>query len=76
MNINEIIIKPIITEKSSADLHVNRYTFEVNKLATKTDIKRAVETIFAKSNAKVSRVNISNLKPRNKKVGRYSGRTK
>ena len=52
MNINDIIIKPIITEKSSQDMTINKYTFEVHKNATKDEIKHAVQTIFAKSGVK------------------------
>ena len=73
MNINDIIIKPIITEKSSQDMGINKYTFEVNKKATKDDIKRAVETIFAKSEAKVSKINIVNVRAKKATMGRFRG---
>ena len=39
MNINDIIRKPIITEKTYDDMSLNKYTFEVHRDATKTDIK-------------------------------------
>ena len=39
----DIIIKPIITEKSNVEMQAGKYTFEVNKKATKVDVKRAVE---------------------------------
>lgn len=75
MNINDIIIKPEITEKSSmiAQLSGNKYVLVVNKKATKTDIRNAVETIFKKSNAKVSKVNIINVDKKPKNLGRYKG---
>ncbi len=73
MNINDIIIKPIITEKSSVVLEQNVYTFEVNPKATKTDVKRAIEYIFEKSNAKVAKVNIIKVKRKSKRLGRYEG---
>ncbi len=73
MNINDIIVKPIITEKSSSILEKNVYTFEVNPKATKTDVKRAIESIFAKSNVKVDRVNIIKVKRKSKRLGRYEG---
>ncbi len=76
MNINDVIIKPIITEKSSQALYSNVYTFEVDTRATKTDIKDAIETIFAKSEAKVSKVNIIRVKQKAKRMGRYEGFTK
>ena len=73
MNINDIIVKPIITEKSSIDMEYNKYTFEVNKKATKDDVKRAVETIFAKSGAKVEKINISNVRAKKARMGRFEG---
>lgn len=76
MNINDVIIKPIITEKSSAALYSNVYTFEVDVRATKTDVKEAIETIFSKSEAKVSKVNIIRVKQKAKRMGRYEGFTK
>ncbi len=76
MNINDVIVKPIITEKSSNLLYSNVYTFEVDSRATKTDIKKAIESIFAKSEAKVSKVNIIKVKQKAKRMGRYEGFTK
>ncbi len=76
MNINDVIIKPIITEKSSLALYSNVYTFEVDQRATRTDVKKAIETIFAKSEAKVSKVNIIKVKQKAKRMGRYEGFTK
>lgn len=76
MNINDVIIKPIITEKSSALLMNNVYTLEVDPRATKTDVKVAIETIFDRSGAKVSRVNIIKVKQKAKKMGKYEGFTK
>ncbi len=76
MNINDVIIKPIITEKSSQALYSNVYTFEVDPRATKTDVKKAIEVIFAKSEAKVSKVNIIRVKQKAKRMGRYEGFTK
>ena len=70
---SDIIIAPVITEKSMANRQNNVYTFKVSKSATKTDIKNAVEEAF-----KVSVVNVNTLNTKSKKrrVGRYSGRTK
>jgi len=73
MNINDILKKPVITEKSASQLQSNVYTFVVDKNATKTDVKRAIETIFAASNAKVSKVNIQNYAKKAKRLGRYAG---
>lgn len=76
MNINDVIIKPIITEKSSNLLYSNVYTLEVDPRATKTDVKAAIEGIFEKSGAKVSKVNIIKVKQKSKRLGRYEGFTK
>ena len=69
----DIIIAPVITEKSMANRQNNVYTFKVAKDATKTDIKRAVEEAFKVS---VKNVNTLNTKSKRRRVGRYSGRTK
>ncbi len=73
MNINDVIIKPVITEKSSNLLSNNVYTFEVNSFATKTDVKKAIEIIFSKTNAKVKKVNLMVIKRKKAKLGKYEG---
>lgn len=60
----QVILRPLITEKAThLSEHHNAYTFEVNQLATKTEIKLAVETLFE---VKVANVRIQNRrgKPR------------
>ena len=68
----DIIIRPIITEKSNDGLQEGKYTFEVNKKATKGDIARAVEKLFE---VKVLSVNTMNVKGKEKRVGRNVGMT-
>lgn len=68
----DIIIKPIITEKSNVEMQAGKYTFEVNKKATKVDVKRAVEKLF---NVKVLKVNTINVSGKEKRVGRNVGKT-
>lgn len=68
----DIIIKPIITEKSNVEMRAGKYTFEVNKKATKVDVKRAVEKLF---NVKVLKVNTINVSGKEKRVGRNIGKT-
>lgn len=46
MDLNNVIIRPIITEKSMLDVSKGRFTFEVNKAANKNTVKRAVEQEF------------------------------
>ena len=70
---SDIIIAPVITEKSMANRQNNVYTFKVAKDATKTDIKKAIEEAFKVS---VKSVNTLNTKSKRRRVGRYSGRTK
>ena len=69
----DIIIAPVITEKSASNAENNVYTFKVAKSATKTEIKWAIEKAF---NVSVVKVNTLNTKPKDKRVGRYTGKTK
>lgn len=70
---SDIIIAPVITEKSMMDRQNNVYTFKVVKTATKDDIKKAVEEAFKLS---VKSVNTLNTKAKRRRVGRYAGKTK
>lgn len=76
MNINDILIRPIVTEKSNDKLLSNVYTFEVHPKSTKTEVKKAVEFIFARSNAKVKKVNILKVSKKPKRMGKYEGFSK
>ena len=67
----DIIIAPVVTEKSSGEIGEGKYTFKVNKKATKIDIKRAVEKLFE---VKVLNVNTMTVKGKEKRVGRNVGR--
>ncbi len=69
----DIIIAPVITEKSAIQAENNVYTFKVNANANKTQIKKAVEEAFG---VKVVKVNTLNTKAKDKRVGRYTGKTK
>ena len=69
----DIIIAPVITEKSASNAENNVYTFKVAKSATKTEIKWAIEKAF---NVSVVKVNTLNSKPKDKRVGKYTGKTK
>ena len=68
----DVIIKPIITEKSNDAVQLGKYTFKVNKKATKVDIRRACEKLF---NVKVLNVNTMIVKGKEKRVGRNIGKT-
>ncbi|HOZ55227.1 MAG TPA: 50S ribosomal protein L23 [Clostridia bacterium] len=67
-----IIIAPVVTEKSNDGLSEGKYTFKVNKKATKVDIAKAVEKLFE---VKVLRVNTLTVKGKEKRVGKSIGRT-
>ncbi|MEE1185844.1 MAG: 50S ribosomal protein L23 [Acutalibacteraceae bacterium] len=68
----EVIIKPVITEKSMAGAAEKKYTFRVAKDATKIDIKRAVEEIYG---VEVAKVNTVNVRGKNRRYGRFEGVT-
>ena len=68
----EIILAPVVTEKSSGEIQDGKYTFRVNKKATKIDIKNAVEKLFE---VKVLNVNTMTVKGKEKRVGRNVGKT-
>ena len=68
----QVIIKPIITERSNDGIQEGKYTFKVNKKATKVEIANAVEKLFE---VKVLKVNTMTVKGKEKRVGRNLGRT-
>ena len=69
----DIIIRPIITEKSMRqNSEDNKITFEVAKDANKTAVAQAIQEIY---NIKPEKVNIVNVRPKTKRMGRYVGKT-
>ena len=68
----EVIVRPVVTEKSNDELQQGKYTFEVNKKATKVDIAKAVEKLFE---VKVLKVNTMTVKKKTKRVGVHTGKT-
>lgn len=73
MDARDVILRPIITEQSMYAMDENKYTFEVDVRANKTQVKKAVEEIF---DVEVEKVNILNTAPKRKRMGRYEGYTK
>ncbi len=69
---HDIIIKPIITEASMANMGLKKYTFKVDRNANKIEISNAIEKLFG---VKVSKVNTINVKGREKRVGANKGFT-
>ena len=68
----DIIKRPIITEKSYGLMNEGKYTFEVDKKANKLEVKIACEKLF---DVKVEKVNIMNVRPKKRRVGRHEGFT-
>ncbi len=68
----DVIISPIISEKSHSDLGQNKYYFKVAGKATKIEVRKAVEELF---DVNVEQVNIMNKRGRKKSMGRFSGLT-
>ncbi|MBM7708520.1 50S ribosomal protein L23 [Enterococcus lemanii] len=73
MNLLDVIKRPVITEKSMLAMDEKKYTFDVDTRANKTLVKQAVEAAF---DVKVKNVNIINVRPKFKRVGKYAGYTK
>ena len=72
MNINEVLIKPLITEKNTMLGAEGKYTFKIDRRANKTLVKEAVETIFK---VDVTAVNTISVPPKTRRVGRTIGKT-
>ncbi|MBA2528658.1 MAG: 50S ribosomal protein L23 [Euzebyales bacterium] len=72
-NPRDVIIAPVVSEKSYALLDAGRYTFVVHPTANKTEIKQAVQTIFG---VKVAAVNTLNRKGKRKRFGVHYGQRK
>lgn len=69
---SEIILAPVITEKSMSGSDMKKYTFKVAKDATKIDIAKAVAELFG---VKVSKVNTINVRGHVRRYGRFEGKT-
>ena len=68
----DIIIKPVISERSMDDAAARKYTFKVALDANKTEVKRALEEIFE---IEIEKVNIMNIRAKKKRQGRTFGMT-
>ena len=69
----DVILKPVVTEKSMAAMGEKKYTFLVHPEANKTMIKEAVEKMY--EGAKVAKVNTMNQEGKNKRRGAVVGKT-
>ena len=69
----DVILKPVITEKSMNEMSLKKYTFLVHTEATKTQIKEAVEKMF--EGTKVKKVNTMNNEGKSRRRGMIVGKT-
>ncbi|MGC9322456.1 MAG: 50S ribosomal protein L23, partial [Kosmotogaceae bacterium] len=69
----DVLLRPLITEKTVASGEMNKYIFEVHRDANKHAVKDAVEKLF---NVKVEQVNIMNMKGKPKKRGVFIGKSR
>ena len=70
MNPRQVLIKPVVSEKSYALLAANKYTFRIHPDANKTQVRQAVEELF---DVTVVRVNIIKVQAKPKRRGLYKG---
>ncbi len=72
MNEYDVVLRPVITEKSSfVKENANQYVFEVQRNANKIEIKKAVEKLFK---VKVVSVSVVKVEGKKKRVGRFAGK--
>lgn len=69
----EVIIRPVVTERSFDLMEEGKYTFEVARTAPKEEIRAAVEKLFG---VHVVKVNTINVKPKNRRVRYVAGKTR
>lgn len=73
MTAREVLIKPVVSEKSYALLAANKYTFRIHDDAHKTQVRQAVEEIFG---VRVEGVSTAWVKPKPKRRGWTTGKTR
>ena len=74
-NPHDIILRLVLTEKAYEGIADKRYVFEVAMDANRTEVKQAVEAVFAEDGVKVDKVNIVRTLGKIKRQGRTAGRT-
>jgi large subunit ribosomal protein L23 len=67
----DIIRRPLVNEKATRMLEINKYTFEVVKNATKPEVKAAIESLFS---VKVTKINTHILPAKTRRVGKFAGK--
>jgi large subunit ribosomal protein L23 len=71
VNARNVVVRPVISEKSYALLAANKYTFRVHERSNRTQIRKAVEEVFS---VRVVGVRTANVKPKPKRRGWTSGK--
>ncbi len=69
----DILLRPILTEKSSNNMADGKYTFEVHRMANKHTIRRAIENLYE---VRVDKINTLNVKSKPKRRGLQTGKTR
>jgi large subunit ribosomal protein L23 len=70
LDVREVLISPVVTEKAYAGVEVGKYSFRIHPDAHKTQVRQAVEELF---DVKVERVNISMVQAKPKRRGAHRG---
>ena len=73
MDASQVIVRPVVSEKSFVKAEIGKYTFRVNDDAHKTQIRQAIEQLF---DVKVLNVRTVSVKSKPKRRGIYAGRTR
>lgn len=72
MNPHDVILAPVLSEKAVLEIQNGKYQFYVHPDANRTQIKEAVQRVFA---VDVVKVNVQNVGGKQKRMGRFAGRT-
>jgi large subunit ribosomal protein L23 len=73
MDASQVVIRPVVSEKSFVQAEIGKYTFRVHEDAHKTQIRQAIEQLF---DVRVLNVRTVSVKSKPKRRGLYSGRTR
>lgn len=71
MNAHDVVLRPVLSEKAVVAIEDGKYAFYVHPHANRSEIKDAVETVF---DVDVVKINLINLRGKEKRLGRTSGR--
>ncbi|MDF1521585.1 MAG: 50S ribosomal protein L23 [Trueperaceae bacterium] len=72
MSPHDVLLRPVLSEKAVGNIENGTYAFFVHPDASRTQVKDAVERVF---NVEVVKVNVANVRGKEKRLGKYAGRT-